>query len=242
MRPPPAVAALIRKEFREYRHHRSILITALGLPLVFLFLPVIFLSSFDATATEADVKMAVGQAIFTFFLAPVIVPAAMAAYSVIGEKEHGTLEPVLTLPITDRQFIHAKIVAILIPATAISIFVYAGFYTLGSIFFHNPVREAALDPWWAFGIVLTAVPLALYSTLLGMNISARSKDLRVAEQLAGMVILPTLVPISLVTFQVAPLGFPTWAAFLALASAFDLLLLRLAYRTFRRERVLSLAA
>jgi len=86
------------------------------------------------------------------------------------------------------------------------------------------------------------VPLALYSTLLGMNISARSKDLRVAEQLAGMVILPTLVPISLVTFQVAPLGFPTWAAFLALASVFDLLLLRLAYRTFRRERVLSLAA
>ena len=93
MRPPPAVAALIRKEFREYRHHRSILITALGLPLVFLFLPVIFLSSFDATATEADVKMAVGQAIFTFFLAPVIVPAAMAAYSVIASKWASPIYP-----------------------------------------------------------------------------------------------------------------------------------------------------
>ena len=236
----PPVAALVRKELREYRHHRSILLTALGLPVVFLFLPVLYLAGFDTE--HANASRAVGQAMFTFFLTPVIVPAAMAAYSVIGEKEHGTLEPVLTLPLTDRQFIHAKLIAIVAPATMISIVVYGGYYALGSLFFREPVRSPALEPGWAFGVVLMSAPLALYSTLLGMNISARAKDLRVAEQLAGMIILPTLVPISLVTFQVLPLGLATWGGFLALVLLFDLFLLRLAYRTFQRERVLALAA
>jgi ABC-2 type transport system permease protein len=238
----PAVKALVRKELREYRHHRSILLTALGLPVVFLFLPVIYLGGFDPGAGVDDVRMAVGQAMFTFFLTPVIVPAAMAAYSVIGEKEHGTLEPVLTLPITDREFIHAKVVAILVPAATISILVFAGYYLLGLAFFGEPVREPALAPMWAFGVVLMAAPMALYSTLLGMNISARAKDLRVAEQLVGMIILPTLVPISLITFQALPLGFVTWGSFLLLMLALDAVLLRLAYRTFNRERVLALAA
>ena len=239
---PPAVTALVRKELREYRHHRAIVLTALGLPVVFLLLPVLYLTTIGAGVDESDITFAIGQAMFTFFLTPVIVPAAMAAYSVIGEKEHGTLEPVLTLPLTDRQFIHAKILAILAPSTAISVAVFGGFYVLGLAMFGEPVREPALSPIWAFGVLLMAAPLALYSTLVGLNISARARDLRVAEQLAGMVILPTLVPISLVTFQVLPLGFATWGGFFALVVVVDAFLLRIAYRSFQRERVLAHAA
>lgn len=238
----PVVRALVAREFREYRHHRSILVTALGLPLVFLFLPALYLASFGPDATAEQARFAVGQAVFTLFLTPVIVPAAMAAYSIIGEKETGTLEPVLTLPLTDHQFLQAKIIAIVTPAAVIALSVFAGYYLIGLLAFENPVRSEALSFNWAFGVVLMTVPLALYSTLVGMNISARSKDLRVAEQLAGLIILPTLVPISLVTFQVLPTGMATWLGFLGLVVAVDLLLLRIAYRMFERERIIAMAA
>lgn len=238
---PAPVRAFIRKELREYRHHRSIILTALGLPAVFMLLPVLYLLSLEPDVTRDDLDMAMGQAMFTFFLAPVIVPAAMAAYSVIGEKEQGTLEPILTLPLTDHQFIHAKMIAIAGPAALIAAGVYVGFAILGALAFAGPVREEALGPIWGAGILIMTLPLALYSTLVGMIISARAKDLRVAEQLAGLIILPTLVPISLVTFQVIPLSPFTWLGFAGVVLTVDALLLALTYRTFQRERVLAYA-
>jgi hypothetical protein len=109
------------------------------------------------------------------------------------------------------------------------------------VLIHGPHRDEALDPIWIPGIVGMAAPLALYSTLVGMTISARAKDLRVAEQLAGMVILPTLVPIALITFKVVPVNLATWAVFFALVAVINAALLALAYRMFQRERVVALA-
>ncbi|MEZ4481905.1 MAG: hypothetical protein R3B97_12280 [Dehalococcoidia bacterium] len=86
------------------------------------------------------------------------------------------------------------------------------------------------------------VPLALFSTLTGLSISARARDLRVAEQLAGMVILPALAPVALVAFRVVPVNLATWATFFAVVMLVDLLLLAVAYRTFERERAIALAA
>jgi uncharacterized membrane protein YozB (DUF420 family) len=43
----PPVKALIRKELREYRNHRMIVLTATVLPIVFLILPVVNLALFD---------------------------------------------------------------------------------------------------------------------------------------------------------------------------------------------------
>ncbi len=237
----PAMLALIRKEFREYRSHRTILLTAVGLPLVFMLLPFLNLLSLTPSATADNVNLAVGQTMFVFFLTPVIVPAAMAAYSIIGEKEQDTLEPVLTLPMTDREFIHAKVVSIVSPAAAAAVIVYCGFLVLAAILVHGDVRADIFRWNWAFGVLLMAVPLALYSTLTGMSISARARDLRVAEQLAGLVILPTLVPIALITFGLVPVNALTWLAFLAVVLAVDAAMMTLTYRTFSRERVIALA-
>jgi ABC-2 type transport system permease protein len=234
--------AIVRKEFREYRGHRTILLTAVGLPLIFMLLPFLNLLSLTPSSTASNVDLALGQTMFVFFLTPVIVPAAMAAYSIIGEKEQDTLEPVLTLPLTDREFIHAKVAAIVAPSALSAIAVYAGFLVLSAILVHNQVRDDIFQWRWALGVVLMAVPLSLYSTLTGLGISARARDLRVAEQLAGLVILPTLVPIALITFEIIPVGPLTWAAFLGIVLAVDSGLLALTYRTFNRERAVAMAA
>ena len=40
-------------------------------------------------------------------LIPVIIPSTLAAYTVVGEREQGTLEPLLTTPIRTMELIDA---------------------------------------------------------------------------------------------------------------------------------------
>ncbi|MEO8541588.1 MAG: hypothetical protein ABI577_17735, partial [bacterium] len=56
----PPVRALIRKELREYRHHRMIVLTATVLPIVFLILPIANLALFDPERSIGGVNLAVG--------------------------------------------------------------------------------------------------------------------------------------------------------------------------------------
>ena len=46
---------------------------------------------------------------------PAIVPAVVAATPVVGEREQGTLEPVLTTPICREEFLLAKDLAVIVP-------------------------------------------------------------------------------------------------------------------------------
>jgi ABC-2 type transport system permease protein len=235
------VRALIRKELREYRSHRMILITALGMPSVFMLLPFLNLIGLQPEE-QKQIDIAVGQAMFAFFLAPVIVPAALAAYSIVGEREQDTLEPLLTLPMTERQLITGKVLGVMAPAVTISIAVYLGYVLISLAAVHGPQRDEALDPIWAVGIISMAAPLSLYSTLLGMAVSSRAKDLRVAEQLAGMFIIPSMAPVALVTFQVVPVTLLTWAAFFGIVAVVDVLLMGLVLRMFERERAVAMAS
>lgn len=237
----PAMRALMRKELREYREHRMILFTAVLLPLAFLILPLIALVALPDTAKPREVDIAVGQAIFTLFLTPIIVPATMAAFAVIGERDQGTLEPVLTLPLNDRQVLAGKLIPIVVPATLMAWGVYAGNMTLVAIFVHSPARGPALDPMWAVGVLGLAPFLALFSTLVGMTISSRARDIRIAEHLSGLVLFPALGPFLLVASQTVPVNLLTWSVYVTVVAAVDAVLLGLAFRLFQRERTLAMA-
>lgn len=159
----PPVRALIRKELREFRHHRMIMMTATVLPIVFLILPIVNLVIFDPEKSIGGINLAVGQAMFCFFLSPVIIPATMSAFSVIGERDQGTLEPLLTLPLTDRQFLAGKVLAIVVPTVAASVAIYVAYMSVVAVVVEGPVRAAALDWTWTFGfLLLVAGPRAVF--------------------------------------------------------------------------------
>ncbi|MCC7168792.1 MAG: ABC transporter permease subunit [Rhodospirillales bacterium] len=237
----PPVRALIRKELREYRHHRMIVMTATVLPIVFLILPIANLVVFDPENAIGGVNLAVGQAMFCFFLSPVIIPATMSAFSVIGERDQGTLEPLLTLPLSDAQFLAGKVLAIIVPTVAASFAIYAAFMSVVVVVAQGAVRGAALDWIWPVGFVLLAPALALFSTLTGMAFSARAKDIRVAEHLSGLVLLPAMLPVMLVVTRTIEPSLLTWAVFFAGVAALDFGIWRLALRAFDRERAISTA-
>jgi ABC-2 type transport system permease protein len=235
----PPVRALIRKELREYRHHRMILLTAVILPVVFLVLPIVNLMMFDPARSPGGVDFAVGQAMFCFFLCPVIIPATMAAFAVVGEREQGTLEPLMTLPLTDRQFLGGKLLAIVVPTVAASFTIFVVYMAAVVFVAAGEVREAMLEWTWSFGFFLLAPALAAFSTLVGIAFSARAKDIRVAEHLSGLVLLPCMFPIMLVVTDTIPATALTWLVFTGIVVGLDVLLWRTALKAFDRERAVA---
>ena len=55
----------------------------------------------------------IGLSLLYMLLIPAIVPSALSAYSVVGEREQGTLEPILITPIRREEFLVGKALAAL---------------------------------------------------------------------------------------------------------------------------------
>ena len=71
---------------------------------------------------------------------PAIVPATLAAYSVVGEREQGTLEPVLTTPIRSEEFLLGKALAALVPTLVISYAMFGIFLAVVACSLSPPSR------------------------------------------------------------------------------------------------------
>ncbi len=93
---PTRVRAVIGKELRDYRRKRSIVVTMAIMPLVFLIEPVVQIFLVPASASASALGKALSLPLLHLLLIPVIIPATLTAYSIAGEREQGTLEPLLT--------------------------------------------------------------------------------------------------------------------------------------------------
>jgi ABC-2 type transport system permease protein len=158
---------------------------------------------------------------------------------VVGERQQGTLEPVLTTPIRREEVLVAKAVAVLVPSLAVSYAVYAFFLACTKLFAQPAVASAVLQGPDLLGQILFTPLLALFSIWIGIAISSRSSDVRVAQQLGALASFPTIVVAYLVAFNVihATLG-------LALGFAAALLVLDglgwwIVSAAFDRERLMA---
>jgi hypothetical protein len=109
------VRAILRKELRDYRRNRQIVVSMAVLPLVFSIYPAVELFALPASASGVLLHT---QALVYMLAIPAIVPAVVAAYSVAGERQQDTLEPVLTTPIRAEELLLGKGLAALAPSLA----------------------------------------------------------------------------------------------------------------------------
>jgi len=93
------LAAIARKEVREYRRAPFIIGAMAVLPFFFMIEPVLTIFAIGATVKSAPVAKAVGVTFLLLLIVPAIIPATVAAYSVVGERDQGTLEPLVTTPV-----------------------------------------------------------------------------------------------------------------------------------------------
>src|SRR5215216_4848445 len=118
------VRAIFRKELRDYRRNRQIVTSMAVLPLIFSVYPSIQILALPASSAG----VLLGKQPLAYMLAlPAIVPAVVAAYSVAGERQQDTLEPVLTTPIRREELLLGKALAALLPSLAVSYGVFGIF-------------------------------------------------------------------------------------------------------------------
>lgn len=234
------VAAVTRKEVREYRR-TPFIIGAMGvLPFIFLINPAIVIFLLNSTARPAAVARGVGSTFLVLLVVPAVIPATIAAYSVVGERDQGTLEPLLTTPVRRGEILLGKALAPVIPSVGMAYLLFAAVVVLAHFFAQNPAVATTLASGsHILAQALFAPLLATWSIGVGVAISARSSDVRVAQQLGTLASLPPLGVTALVSFQVVPLGVWTAVGFGLGLLVLDIAMWRGVVALFDRERLVT---
>ncbi len=230
------VLAIVRKELRDYRRNRYMVVTMALVPMIFLLQPVVSILSLPAAAA---VPLSRRHELLYMLGIPALVPTFVAAASIVTERQQGTLEPILTTPIRREEFLLAKALAPLAPSVAVSYLVYGLFVVIIEVFAHSGVAPALLQGPEVLAQVLFTPLLALWSIWVGIAISTRSSDIRAAQQLSVLANLPLVALSSLVAFNVIHATLALAIGLGAALLAIDRIGWRVVSAMFDRERLIS---
>ncbi len=233
------VFVVIRKEFREYRRNRFILVTMGALPVVLLALLVAETFALPEGASDETLRRPVGTALLFLQLIPVMLPTTIAAYAVIGEREQRTLETVLTTPVTDGELLLGKAIAAVLPTVAIAWLLFGAYVGLAEVFAPEVVVSQIWTVDQAVAMAFLAPALAGFAIVVGILVSLRSSDFRVAQQLAVLASAPVIGFVALATFRVVDPSVGLYAAAAGVVCVLDVACWRLGLRLFSRERLLT---
>jgi len=234
------VGAIFHKELRDYRRNRFVVVFTMSLlPLIFIVFPMIQLFTIPASLASHKLDTRIGISLLYLLLIPAIVPSALSAYSVVGEREQGTLEPVLITPIRREEFLVGKAFAALLPTLVVACTIFGIFLAMAALFAHPGVEAAVFKASHLLVQLLFTPLLAGWSIWVGIAISARSSDVRAAQQLSVFASLPPLAIVALMSLNVIT---PSTGLALGLAAALlaaDGLGWRAVAAMFNRERLIS---
>jgi ABC-type Na+ efflux pump permease subunit len=231
------VGAILRKEFRDYRRNRFVIVSMTILPLLFITLPMIQLFIANASVSSAKLNSRIGLSLLYMLVIPVSVPAVVSAYSVVGEREQGTLEPVLITPIRREEFLIAKALAAFVPTLVIAYTIFGIFLAAAALFAHPVIASAIYAGSHVLVQLLFTPLLAGWAIWVGIAVSARSTDVRVAQQLSVLGSLPPLAIVALMSLNVITVSTGLALGLAAALLAVDGLGWRAVAAMFDRERL-----
>ena len=233
------VGAILQKELRDYRRNRFVIYTMSFLPLVFIAAPMVQIFAIKVAATSALFDAHIGISLLYMLILPAIIPSVLSAYSVVGEREQGTLEPVLTTPIHPDEFLIGKALAAFLPTVVVAYVIFGIFLGATAAFAHPAVASAIFERNHLLVQLLFTPLVAGWSIWAGIAISTRMSDVRAAQQLTVLASLPPVAIVALMSFNVI---IPSLGLALGLAAAL-LLIDGLAWRVvaalFNRERLVT---
>jgi len=234
------LGAVLRKELREYRRSPFIIATMAVLPLVFLVEPLITIFRIGPSIPASTVDKAVGATFLILLIAPALLPAVIASYSVVGEREQGTLEPLLTTPLRREELLLGKALGVVVPAVGIAYVLFAVIQICARLFASNAEVVALLGQGpHILAEILFAPLLAGWSICVGMGISTRATDVRVAQQLGTLSSIPPLAVVALVSFNVFTPSVTLAVVFALVLLVADVILFRIVSALFDRERLIT---
>jgi ABC-2 type transport system permease protein len=195
------VRAIRRKELREYRRNGNLVFATAILPLIFLIQPVIQVFTLP---TSASMTLRHEHSLVYMLAIPVLVPAVLASYAVVGERLQGTLEPVLTTPVRPEELLLGKAMAAFVPSVVVAYAVFALFVAIVEFFARSAVASALIQGPDLLAQLLFTPLLASWSIWVGIAISAKSSDPRTAAQISVLMSLPMAAVTTLIALNVIP--------------------------------------
>jgi ABC-2 type transport system permease protein len=179
------------------------------------------------------------QFLVLLVLTPVAGSMSSAAYSVIGEKQARTLEPLLATPITTFELLAAKVLGALLPALALTVACFS-VYVAGVALLARPGVFTILLTARSLAVVFLLGPLAALAALqLAVCVSSRVNDARSAQQIGALIVLPIAGLLVSQLLGTLVLTVPVVLAIAGALAVFNALLLRVGILLFDRETILT---
>ena len=228
------------KDLSVVRKTKYIFASIIAMPLIFGVVVPLMLLTMLADAPVNAVTLILG-AITTFFaVSAAMLPTVIASYSFVGEKVERSLEPLLASPTTDGELLFGKCLAAFLPSMAATYIGAAGYVAVvDSWSYMNHGAILLPDLTWALIVGLVAPLACILSVEANVIVSSRVSDVRAAQQLGGIILLPIVLVLmlgSLFPFMPADLLALAMAGALAIAAV---ALFFLSKATFRREEILT---
>ncbi len=257
--------AVIARELLEIRKNRLLIFTIFLPPLLLAFIPIVMFGVLGGQMTGANMSasgaieryyslspeftkyspseltqlIVFQQFLVLYLVMPLIIPMTVAAFSIIGEKQAHSLEPLLATPIRTGELLLGKSIAAVIPAVLATWFAYAVFFIGAKFVTTAQVIAGLLNPMWFVAMLVLTPLLALLSVAIGVLISSRVNDTRAAQQIGGMLVIPAVVVGLAQTAGFILLNAFTFVVGSAIVALIDAGVLYFATKVFQRETILT---
>jgi hypothetical protein len=229
------------KDFKTFTKRKSILysiiyfevIVSIGMPFI-----IRFIASKPSGATALPTIMNAFS--FLFVIGAALLPVGIASYSLIGEKVQKSLEPLLATPTTDEEILAGKSIAAFLPAICSNYVGAVIFTVLVDLFTYSKLTYLYYPNWDIAIILFLLAPLAC---VLGVGynvlVSSKANDVRTAQQLGSLIVLPFGVVYFLSEFKVLTLTTGNLLIMAAVLVVIDVIVFYLVKATFQREEILT---
>ena len=167
------IRAIFVKELRDYSRNRFIVVTMALMPAIFIVLPILDIFVLPAVRASSALDKRIGISLLYMLIIPAVMPATLSGYAVVGEREQGTLEPVLTTPIRAEEFLLGKALAVLVPTLSIAYLMFGIFLACVKLFAQPAIATAVFSGQHVLVQLLFTPLLAGWSIWVGLMISAR---------------------------------------------------------------------
>lgn len=225
----------VRDQFRDWR----IVFPILGLTLFFPFL-MNFTAQQILDYVETYGANIIGDRLVPFLLMivgffPISVSLVIALESFVGERERGSIEPLLCAPLKDWQLYLGKLISSVVPPLAAS-FLGMGVYIAGLLITNVTLPEPEL----VIQIIFLTIVQAVVMVAGAVVISSQATSVRAANLMASFIIIPMALMVqaeSMVMFWGRDVLSLWWIVGGLLVLA--VLLVRVGLAHFRREELLG---
>lgn len=166
----------------------------------------IVLHSIDISTPAGRSVLVLGMLSYLVLLTTLMGGMYLAIDTTAGERERGSLEPLLTMPVRREHLLYGKILAACAYMTLSLVLTVVAFtVALRFVGLERFGMSAAFGPWVAVGIVLACLPFVPLGAALMTLVAAFTRSYREAQTYVGLVlVVPTLPLVFAAALQLQP--------------------------------------